>query len=190
MRAPEPRIAPVDPAALDDDGRALLDLTRLPGVPASNIFATLIRHRGLFRRWLPFSGKLLAGRIPARERELVVLRTGWVCDAEYEWSQLVVLARQAGVSDAEVERVASGPDAPGWTPHEAALLRAVDELHATSDVSDRTWGQLAERYDDAQLIELVALVGQYHLVAFATNALRVQLEPGAEGYSAAVRARR
>ena len=187
---PEPRIAPVDPAELDDDGLTLLDLTRLPGVPASNIFATLIRHRGLFRRWLPFSGKLLSGRIPAAERELVVLRTGWVCDAEYEWAQHAVLARQAGLSEADIERVAQGPDAPGWDAHRAALLRAVDELHGSSTVTDRTWAALAARYDEAQLIELLALVGQYHFVAYAVNALRIPLEPGAVGYSDAVRAHR
>jgi alkylhydroperoxidase family enzyme len=89
--------------------RELLGSVAVRGTPASNIFTTLVRHRGLFRRWLPFGGKLLAGRIPARERELIILRTGWLCRAEYEWGQHVLIARQAGVTDDEIEWLKEGP---------------------------------------------------------------------------------
>jgi 4-carboxymuconolactone decarboxylase len=174
------RIPPLAPDQLDDRQRELLAGVAVGG-PASNIFATLVRHPGLFNRWLPFGGKLLAGKLPARDRELLILRTAWHCRSSYEWGQHALLARQAGVADEEVDRIPDGPDAPGWSPSDAVLLRAADELHADSRVSDATWAALAERYDERQLIEVPMLVGHYHMVAFALNTLGVQREPGVSG---------
>jgi alkylhydroperoxidase family enzyme len=180
-RPATPRIAPLPPAEHDDDVRELLGDAAVPGGFATNIFGTLVRHRGLFRRWLPFGGKLLAGRIPPRDRELAILRVAWLCRSDYEWGQHVVIAGTAGVTDEEIRRIPAGPDAGGWTSFERAVLRATDELHADACITDDTWSALAERYDERQLIELPMLVGHYHLVAFALNSLGVQLEPGLQG---------
>jgi len=152
------------------------------GGPTVNIFATLVRHPGLFARWLPFGGKLLAGRLPARDREILILRTGWRCRAEYEWAQHVVVGRAAGLTDDEIERVTVGPDAEQWQPFDALLLRAADELHDEARLSDATWAGLAERYDERQLIEVPMVVGHYHLVSFTLNSLGVPLEDGAQGF--------
>jgi 4-carboxymuconolactone decarboxylase len=178
---PTARIPPLDPADYDDQTRELLGGVNAPGA-ASNIFTTLVRHPGLFRRWLPFGGKLLAGRIPARERELVILRTGWLCRSEYEWGQHVLIARGSGISDEEIARVREGPGAPGWTPFESTLLTAADELHAEACISDATWAALAAEWDERRLIELPMLVGHYHLVAFTLNSLGVQREDHVPGF--------
>ena len=181
-RPSSPRIAPLSPAERDPATEELLQSVARPGGHALNIFATLVRHPGLCRRWLPFGGKLLAGKLAARERELAILRTGWRCQAVYEWGQHVLIGREAGLTDTEIRRIQAGPDAPGWDPFEATVLRAVDELHDDACVSDATWAALAERYDDRQLIELLMLVGQYHLVSFALNSLGVQREPDVPGF--------
>jgi alkylhydroperoxidase family enzyme len=151
-------------------------------LPAANIFATLVRHPGLFRKWMPFGGKLLSGKIPARERELLILRTGWTCRSEYEWAQHVLIGRAAGLGDDEIERVKAGPDDPAWDEFDATLLRAADELHTDSCLTDATWAALTERYDEKQMIELPMLVGQYHLVAMTLNSLGVQREEGMKGF--------
>lgn len=177
-----PRIPPLPPAEQDDTARDLLAGVRVGDAPASNIFATLVRHPGLFRRWLPFGGKLLAGRLPARDRELLILRTGWRCQAPYEWGQHAVIGRSVGVTDEELERIKAGPGAEGWSAFDATLLRAVDELHDDSRIGDRTWAHLAERYDEHQLIEVPMVVGHYHLVSFTLNSLGVELEPGVTGF--------
>lgn len=177
-----PRLAPLAPGERTPEIDELLAGAGRPGGSALNIFATLARHPGLCRRWLPFGGKLLAGKLPPRERELAILRTGWRCRAEYEWGQHVLIGRTAGLTDEEIGRIQAGPDAPGWDPFDAALLRAADELHDDSCVTDSTWATLAGRYDDRQLIELLMLVGQYHLVSFALNSLGVQREPGVPGF--------
>lgn len=179
-RPSSPRIAPLPEAERDDQARELLGGT--DGGQATAIFATLVRHPGLFRKWLPFGGKLLSGKLPARERELLVLRTGWRCRAEYEWGQHVLVGRAAGLTDEEIERVKDGPEATGWDPFDATLLRAADELHGDSCITDATWASLAERYDEPQLIEVTMVVGQYHLVSFTLNSLGVQREPGVPGF--------
>ena len=92
-RPETPRIPPLSPDQQDDQARELLAGAAAPGVPASHIFSTLVRHPGLFRKWMPFGGKLLAGKLPARERELLILRTGWRCQSVYEWGQHVLIAR-------------------------------------------------------------------------------------------------
>jgi alkylhydroperoxidase family enzyme len=158
----------------------LLGQVNLTG-PASNIFRTLVRAPGLFRRWLPFGGKLLAGKLSARDRELAILRTAWNCQADYEWGQHVALAKLAGITAEEIDRIVVGPEAPGWTALEAALLMAADELHTDAVISDATWAVLAGSYETAQLIELPMLIGHYHLVAFALNSLGVQREAGVAG---------
>ena len=180
-RPSTPRIAPLAPEEMDDQQSELMAQIGLGG-PTVNIFATLVRHPGLFRRWMPFGGKLLSGRLPARDRELLVLRTGWRCRSEYEWAQHVVVGRAAGLTDDEIARVADGPDAEGWEDHERVLLRAADELHDDACISDATWADLAVRYDERQLIEVPMVVGHYHLVSFTLNSLGVPLEDGVEGF--------
>jgi alkylhydroperoxidase family enzyme len=177
-----PRIAPVGALDRTADQAELLQGT-LAGLGASNIFATLVRAPGLFRRWLPFGGKLLAGKLPARDRELLILRTAWHCRADYEWGHHVAIGLQAGLTRQEIDRIPAGPDA-GWGAADAVLLRAADELHGEHRVADATWAALAERYDTQQLIELPMLVGHYHLVAMTLNTLGVQLEEGFEGLPA------
>ena len=109
-----------------------------------NIFLTLVRYPGLFRKWLPFGGKLLAGgKLSPRDRELIILRTAFRCGARYEWAQHVAIAGVAGLASEEILRVAAGPDANGWNAEDATLLRAVDELHDDHCVGDATWKALA-----------------------------------------------
>ena len=179
-----PRIAPADADGWPEDLQRVRDAS-LAGTDATigslNIFATLVRHPDLFRVWAPFGGYLLrAGTLDPRERELAILRTAARCRSPYEWGQHVRISELMDIDRETIDRVLEGPEADGWGAHDALLLRAVDELHDTSTLADDTWAALAERYDERQLIELTILVGQYHMVAFALNALGVQLEEGLE----------
>ena len=173
----EPRIPPIPPDERTEEQRELLGSVGLD--TEANIFTTLVRHPKLFRRWLGFSGRLLmrSGLTP-RDRELVILRVAWRCQAEYEWGQHVPIARQAGLDDEEIRRVAAGPEAEGWTDDERTLLRAVDELHDDHRIGDTTWSALAARYGTEELIELPMLAGHYALLAGTLNSLGVPLDAG------------
>jgi 4-carboxymuconolactone decarboxylase len=174
-----PRIPPLPVDGRDPRTEELLAGLRPPGAADLNIFATLAHHPKLLKRWSAFGGVLLyGGRLSDRDRELLIMRAGWLCRAHYEWGQHVAFARAAGISDDEIRWIAEGPDAPGWVTEDATLLRAADELHADSRIGDATWAALAARYDEQQLIEVCMVVGQYHLVAFTLNSLGVEPEPG------------
>lgn len=148
----------------------------------NNIFSTFARHPELMRAWGPFGGYLLgAGTLPARDRELAILRTGFNCGSDYEWGQHVRISLAMGIARETIDRIADGPDASGWSDGERALLSACDELHAESRISEPTWSALGEHYEEKQMIELPFLIGHYHLVAFALNSFGVELDDGLEG---------
>jgi 4-carboxymuconolactone decarboxylase len=179
-----PRIPPLPESEWQEDIAQILNALP-PGADAPigeyNIFRTLARHPDLFRSWMPFGGYLLVGgTIPATERELVILRTAVRCRSSYEWGQHVRISERMGIDRETIDRVIEGPDASGWTDHESALIRSVDELHDDARISDPTWATLSREYDQAQLIELTMLIGQYHMVAFALNSLGVELDDGLE----------
>ena len=177
-RPARPRLAPLPRTAWTDEVRTMIERTPGGETEPLNIFTTLARHPALVRRWLPFGTVMLTGALPPRDRELLILRTAWNCRSAYEWGQHVRIGLTAGLAQEEIDRVPAGPSAAGWSPFDAALLGAADELHADACVSDRIWAVLAERYDEPQLIEVPMLVGQYHMVAFTLNSLGVQREPG------------
>lgn len=148
-----------------------------------NIFKTLARHEKLLKRWLVFASHILVkSSLPAREREILILRIGWLCQSEYEWGQHVKIGKENGLTDDEVQGIIKGPDSNMWNRFDATLLRAVDELYYDSFISDLTWKALTERYSTHQLIDLIFTVGQYNLVSMALNSLGIQLEDGTKGF--------
>jgi alkylhydroperoxidase family enzyme len=143
-----------------------------------NAVAIYARYPALASAMLPYTEFLLTkSTLPPRHRELVWLRTAWLARSDYLWAQRAPAARRVGVTDVELARIALGPDAPGWEPFEAALLRAADELHVDAFVSDSTWSALAARYDANQLTDLVYGVGEIALHAGFASTLRVEIEP-------------
>lgn len=169
-----PRIEPLAEDALPDEARV-----NMGDGPTLNIFRTLAHHPGLMKRWLVFGNHVLGkSTLPPREREIAILRIGWLCGSGYEWGQHVVIGKAVGLCDDDVLRIAEGPEAEGWSPLERALLRATDELHSDAFIGDETWAALAEHYETQQLMDLVFTVGQYQLVSMALNSFGVQPEPG------------
>jgi alkylhydroperoxidase family enzyme len=176
-------VPPVRDEDLDEEGREFLRTVARGDGRVLNIYRTLAAHPKLLKRWGVFGTHVLyKSSLPPRERELLILRTGWLCKSEYEWGQHVIIAKAAGVTDDEIERVMDGPTAEGWTPFDAALVRAADELHSDAFISDTTWDTLSERFNTQQLIDLIFTVGQYHIVSMALNTLGVQLDEGVNGF--------
>jgi len=182
MRLTKPRLEPLAEEKWDDETREMLERLKVDG-RVFNIFRTLAVHPKLLRKWLVFGNHILnKSTLPPRERELLILRVGWLCRAEYEWGQHVAIGKKSGLTDDEIERVKKGPDAPGWSEFDATLLRAADELRSQAFISDVVWDALAANYDMRQLLDLIFTVGQYNLVSMALNTLGVRLDEGVAGF--------
>jgi 4-carboxymuconolactone decarboxylase len=148
-----------------------------------NIFKTLANHPALGKRWMVFANHILGkSTLSVRDREMLILRIGYLCQAGYEWGQHVVIAREAGMSDEEIRLCKTGPDTSGINDLDRLLLSAADELHADAHVSDSTWAGLTERYSTQQMMDIVFTVGQYNLVSMALNSFGVQLDEGLPGW--------
>ncbi len=190
-----PRIPPLDRAEYEhkvrDVTRALRagivqDETELSLDAIPEIMFTLCNHADLWSKIMALSLQMqdVTGILPPRDRQLAILRTGWLLQAPYEWGQHVQWSKLAGITSEEIERVTQGSAAPEWTAHERAVLQAAEELRDRAMVSDATWAKLAEQLDDRQLFELLALIGQFTTIAYVQNGLRLRLEPGNTGLSA------
>ena len=183
-----PRIAPLKQAELGADSLDLcIAIRESVGVHDHSVIPdymlTMVKHPEIFRCQMEMGTALFQGRLPPRERELAVLRVGWLMRAPYEWGQHVVIAKRYGLSDEEVEWVTQGSAAAGWTAHDHAILRGVEELIGGAAISDATWAALAQTWDEAQLIEFPMMVGQYVATAYVQNALRVGLAASNPGLS-------
>jgi alkylhydroperoxidase family enzyme len=157
---------------------ARLPFPKTEGRPKGlNVLGMLAWHPELARAYNTFNGHVLfATTLTPRQRELLVLRVAAVRDSRYEWAQHVVIAGDNDISPEEVERVEVGPDAPGWTDLERAMLRAVDELVSDARIGDDTWAVLAAEFDEQQLMDLIFTVGAYDLLAMALRSFGVPLD--------------
>lgn len=182
-----PRIAGLTADEVSPEQRDVI--ARLRGAIAaddsslSDYFLMLAKHPVLLTRQLEMGTALFQGQISPRERELAILRCGWLARAPYEWGEHVDVAKRYGLTTADVERAVAGAAADGWTTHEAAILAAVDQLFFDQMIDDETWSTLAGTWTEQQLLELPILVGQYLSIALVQNCLRLRLEPGNIGLS-------
>ncbi|MBN1381898.1 MAG: carboxymuconolactone decarboxylase family protein [Deltaproteobacteria bacterium] len=183
MRLKEPRIKPLPESEWNEEQKEILEYYRRPSGKIYNIFTTQSRHPEVMKSWRSFSGYILnQSTLPARDREMLILRIGWLCRSEYEFGQHTRIGQQAGLTSEEIVNITKGPNAAGWDPFDAALLRAVDELHADAFISDDTWHVLSRRYDEKQMIDLIMTVGNYNMVSMFLNSVGVQLDPKLVGF--------
>lgn len=182
-RPSRPRIEPITEidgeleeilaAALTHDGKPL------------NIFGTLGHHPKLLKRFNLLGGFILnKGMIPARERELVILRVGANARAQYEFGQHTIIGLDAGLTQDEIDALIQEPTTHGWSDGDRALIALADDLHEDDCVGDDTWAQLSNRWNDAELVELLVVAGFYRLVSGFLNSTGVQLDDGVPGFPA------
>lgn len=138
-------------------------------------FRTMAKHPALFACQMQMGTAIFLGKIPPRQRELAVLRTGLLCRAPYEWGEHVRIAQRYGVTPAEIERVRRGSSADGWSRHDRAIIAGVEELLADQVLADDTYAELAAEWSEEQIIEFLVMVGSYVGTAFIQNSLRLRL---------------
>lgn len=180
MRLNKPRIAPLTDSEINDEHREMLG-GRFRKGSLLNIFRTLLHAPKAYKAFMWWGGYILSDQnaIPAREREIIILRAGYNWKSGYEWAQHVRIGKDCGLTDEEIERIKAGPDADGWTATEAAMIRATDDLTNDGFVSDASWEALND-LTEKQRMDLVMTVGQYTQVSMMLNSFGVQLDDGLE----------
>jgi alkylhydroperoxidase family enzyme len=176
MRLKKPRIPALADSELTVDQREVL---KPFGDHVLNIFRTLAHAPKALERFNAWGGYILSRRndLKPREREIVILRTGFLCKSGYEWTQHVRIGKREGLTDAEIARIKQGADA-GWSAADAALIRASDELHQHQFVSDPTWKALSDNFTQKQCMDVVFTAAQYTQVSMFLNTFGVQLDEG------------
>ncbi len=176
MRLTKARIPALSDAELNDEQKVALAPM---GDRIINIFRTLVHAPKALTRFQQWGAYVLSKRnnLPAREREIVILRTGFLCKSGYEWTQHVEIGKRSGLTDDEIARIKKGADA-GWSAADAALIRASDELHNDQFVTNATWAELGRHFDRKQCMDVVFTAGQYTQVSMFLNTFGVQLDEG------------
>jgi alkylhydroperoxidase family enzyme len=177
MHLRSPRIPPIADAALSPEQRAAVAPLRQGRLGVLNIFRTLAHAPEALTAFLAWGNYILSKKnaLPAREREIVILRIGYLCKSGYEWTQHVEIGKRAGLSDDEIARLKTGL---GFGPADAALICACDELHQRQFVSDQTWAALKAHFTEKQCMDVVFTAGQYTQVSVMLNTFGVQLDEG------------
>jgi 4-carboxymuconolactone decarboxylase len=164
--------------AYGDEGAKRLLSGSPSAPPMPNVLATMMRHPTLAGPFLSYNNVLLrAPTLEPRQRELMILRVAWRTRSEYEWVQHVRMAGRCGITETEVEAIGSGDGTTAWTPLEADLLAATDQLLDRYRIDEDTWARLARQLDDRQLLEVLFVVGTYTCLAMAFNGVGLALDP-------------
>jgi 4-carboxymuconolactone decarboxylase len=131
--------------------------------------ATMARHEKLFATWDPFGSTIFNGELPARDREVMVIRTAWLTQCQVEWAYHIAPSERAGMTKADFEAIFKGPEAEGLSEWDRVLVKVVDQLREHGTLDDATWATLATRYNTNQLIEVPIVAGHYVMIAYALN---------------------
>jgi len=176
MRLSKARIGALSDSEMTDEQKEILAPQYERGNPF-NIFRTLVRAPVAIQRFLAWGSYILSNKndLPARDRELVILRTGFNWKAGYEWAQHERIGLACGLTEAEIAAIKVGPSDPAWSELDRAMLRAVDELTHDTFITDETWASLSS-LSEKQRMDLVFTTGQYTQVCMMLNSFGVQLD--------------
>jgi alkylhydroperoxidase family enzyme len=172
------RLAPVEAPYEPDVAKTLARLMGSADAEPLKLFRTVAHNPAILDKFRSTGTYLLNfGTLDPIEREIVILRTTSRCGSTYEWGVHVAIFSEAvGLTTEQVAATAGGP-IDAFNARQQLLVRMCDELHDSATLSDDLWSALAEHWSRAQLVELLALAGQYRMVSYFTNALRIDLEP-------------
>ena len=174
------KISPIDPAT--DEQIEILGNSSA-GPRTLNAFKVCLNNPELCRVWMPFTGGV--GRtLPFRDRELLILRSVWLCANDYTWGIHSDAALRGGFTDEEIRRVAEGPKAAGWSAWDKTVLDAADQLYTDKRITDATWKALSEKYKEPQFMDAIFVVGQYSMISMFVRSAGIQPETGRPGFPA------
>lgn len=192
----QPRIAPAEQGKWTEEQIRAVDAMMPPpgtvyaerrkkrgGAGGNQALSLMVRNPALAKAFMTFNRHILyENSIDVRTRELAVLRVSWVLRSPYEWGQHALVAEESGVTAEEIDRCRMPADTPGWDAHDAAVIKAVDDLLGGGDIDDESWAVLHERWGDEGMLDFIHTVGCYTTVGMVFNATRLPLDEGMTGF--------
>jgi 4-carboxymuconolactone decarboxylase len=150
----------------------------LEALPSLNIFAMLAHADSAFVPYLGFAGALLAQlELNPQLRELAILLVAARTGAEYEWVQHVGISRALGIRDEQISAIEHGELQAGCLDLDAqAVLCFAAEALESPRVSDATFAALSDRFPSRQIVELLLVIGSYHMLARVMTTLDVDID--------------
>ena len=165
-----------------DEAKAAADEAGVPNYMAElSIFQVLLNHPALAGRLNDLLALMLwHGKLDSRLRELVIMRIGWLTASDYEWTQHWRVAQGLGVSADDLLGVRDWQSYKAFGPAERAVLAATDDVVRDGAVSEQSWAACKREFgaDQALLIELVAAISGWRMIASILHSLAVPLEDG------------
>lgn len=173
------RIAPLMPAEWTPEVREFLESTvGFEKAATLNHPLTFARHPRLSRAILEFSRNVQeCSEIPTRLREIIIMRVVWLNRTDYLWGQHNQMMRGLGMGEEHIQALKTGSEDPLWSADERSVLRVVEELTRTRELTDGAWKALSDRFSSKQILDILAVLGQYSMLALMFNAIGLQLEP-------------
>lgn len=161
---------------VSDEVAAIIAMTAPPDRDPPGTISVLAHRPAMLASFLPWARVLAReGVLPRRDHEVLALRASINCRSGFEWGEHLLFARDAGLTDDEIDQIVVGAADPRWSARDAALVSAAEQLHASCAIDDATWAVLAAHHDAPQLVEIVYIVGQYTMLSMVANGLRVNV---------------
>lgn len=141
---------------------------------------TWLRSPELARQIASFGPFLRYQSLDPRKRELAILITGRFCKAPAEWYAHLPPARKAGIEEDIIAALADKRRPDFARPEEDVLYDVAMELLEGYKLSDATYQRAMSVLGDKLLVELIAIVGFYTMMAMLIGAFQFQLPEGVE----------
>ena len=113
-----------------------------------------------------------------RAREIAILELAALRRSDFEWYSHALLGRQAGLTEAELSALRTGEASPSFDRIESLVRELVRALARDRDVQQSMMDEAEALLGSSTIMELIALVGYYDLVALSLRVWRTPLPDG------------
>jgi alkylhydroperoxidase family enzyme len=116
--------------------------------------------------------------IDPKMRELIILRSAYLLDCPYEWQANIVMAKNTGCTQKQIDAMTSQGPPTGLDDKTALVVLATDEITESGTLTDATLQRLRDTYDDVICRKFILIIAWFNLLARFLNGCRVPLETG------------
>ncbi|TAK35693.1 MAG: carboxymuconolactone decarboxylase family protein [Chloroflexota bacterium] len=174
------RIRFVDTETAEPEVAGVLRRVEKNGARVINIHRMLGNSSAVLDPFLTLGNSLLTkAKLEARLREMAIMRVATLSGSQYEWQQHRALSLAVGVTESQLADLAHWQDSGAFDAKDRAVLAYVDEVIQNVSVSDATFANLRNYFDETEIVELTVSIGFWRAAAHLLVALEVDLEEGA-----------